>query len=162
MNTSSSHLFSAVSCVQTFYYFMNQNDTWHIKFPVSRSILVCISHDFELCLGHCCYHPRYSPSSFDHPHGYVHLFDPKFMGNIDILAVYTYTITDWGNPAQLQVLVWWEVPPISSYKNRILNSFFDPRRSLLVRFVQRSPFLSLLTIIQGRSRIYCKWEIHIQ
>jgi len=60
-----------VSCVQTFYYFTNQNDTWHIKFPVTAVIILDTLH--QALITH---------------------------------AVYTQTITDWGNLAQYQVLVW--------------------------------------------------------
>ena len=75
MKMSSSH--SVASCIQTLYYFMDQNDTWHIKLPVRMSTLIlCLLWvpNFQLCLGHCCHHPRHPPSSFDHLWGYIHLF----------------------------------------------------------------------------------------
>ena len=62
---------------------------------------------FQLCLGHCCHHPRHPPSSFDHPLRYILI--PTFINNIDtVVAVYTHIITDWGNLVQYQVLLWWE------------------------------------------------------
>ncbi|KAF8159187.1 hypothetical protein B0H34DRAFT_393420 [Crassisporium funariophilum] len=60
-----------VSCVQAWYYFTHQNDTWGIKGLV----------------------------------GAVMVFDTIHQALITH-TVYTYTITNWGNPAELERLVW--------------------------------------------------------
>jgi len=62
---------------------------------------------FESCLGCPCYDFRHPPSSFDHAHECVYLYNRHAPGGIDIvITVYTYSITDWGDPHQLQLIVW--------------------------------------------------------
>ena len=62
----------------------------------------------SLCRGHLCYNIRHRPSSFNHAHGWVYiaLISTLLQGINMAMAVYTYSITDWGNPEQLQMIVW--------------------------------------------------------
>jgi len=60
-----------VSCLQAFYYYTHQNDTWHNKLTVTAAMIFDTVH--QALITH---------------------------------AVYTYTITDWGNVEQLQLMVW--------------------------------------------------------
>ena len=62
----------------------------------------------SLYRGHCCYNFRHCPSSLNHARGWVYTaLIPTLLQGINMtIAVYTYTITEWGNPDQLQLIVW--------------------------------------------------------
>ncbi|KAF8800906.1 hypothetical protein BYT27DRAFT_7116379, partial [Phlegmacium glaucopus] len=66
-----SPILAPVSCVQAWYYFTHQTDTWPIKLLVSAVMFFDTIH--QVLITH---------------------------------TVYTYTVTNWGTPAELQKLVW--------------------------------------------------------
>ncbi|KAF8812047.1 hypothetical protein BYT27DRAFT_7088201 [Phlegmacium glaucopus] len=84
--------YSPVSCVQAWYYFTHQTDTWPIKLLVSAVMFFDTIH--QALITH---------------------------------TVYTYTITNWGNPAELQKLVWLVEVLFNGFTALLVQSFLAIR-----------------------------------
>lgn len=111
-STSSStyhpHPFFPVSLVQTLYYYANQNDTWHTKLTVrgNRSGFRCHYHDIEFMTRSLLLLSWMSSIKLL-SRTRVSCISSKFWEVLTwFISVYTYSITDWGNPGKFQFLVW--------------------------------------------------------
>lgn len=94
-----------VSCVQAWYYFTHQSDRWHLKALVNINVEFYFSLEVMVLhrLGLWCLRTPYIKVSSLTPVESSWVFRRTFIWQFP--AVYTYTITNWGNVAFLGELV---------------------------------------------------------
>ena len=146
-----------VSCVQAWYYFTHQNDRWHLKALVN--INVEISFSLEVMVLHrlrlwCLLTPYIKGSSLI-PVESSRLSRRMFSWRFP--AVYTYTITNWGNVAFLGELVRYVMMllfPLLTY--RPLNTEHCWLRSYLTCVSQLVALVGELTrnLLVGTHHVY--------
>lgn len=97
-----------VSAAQAWYYFHHQKDRWVIKLVVGP-IFLAYMPPTETIPGCCRYNLWHHPSVSNYPFrcfSCISFSGENLLKYFPRVLVYTYVITNWGNPAYLERIVW--------------------------------------------------------